>query len=44
MSRSLVVMPDDSAQPILEAIAALESCGDSRVRQRDTQAGAIDLF
>jgi hypothetical protein len=28
----------------LEAIAALESCGDSRVRQRDTQAGGIDLF
>ena len=28
----------------LEAIAALESCGDSRVRQWDTQAGGIDLF
>jgi len=28
----------------LEAVAALESCGDSRVRQWDTQAGAIDLF
>jgi hypothetical protein len=28
----------------LEAIAALESCGDSRVRQSDTQAGGIDLF
>jgi hypothetical protein len=28
----------------LEAIAALESCGDSRVRQWDTRAGGIDLF
>jgi hypothetical protein len=28
----------------LEAIAALEACGDSRVRQWDTQAGGIDLF
>jgi hypothetical protein len=28
----------------LEAIAALESCGDSRVRQWDTQAGGIELF
>jgi hypothetical protein len=28
----------------LEAIAALESCGNSRVRQWDTQAGGIDLF
>jgi hypothetical protein len=28
----------------LEAIAALESCGDSRVRQWDTRAGKIELF
>jgi len=28
----------------LEAIAALESCGDSRVRQWDTQAGEVELF
>ena len=28
----------------LEAIAALESCGDSRVKQRDTRAGGIELF
>ena len=28
----------------LEAIAALESCGESRVRQRSTQAGGIELF
>jgi hypothetical protein len=28
----------------LEAVVALESCGDSRVRQWDTQAGGIDLF
>jgi hypothetical protein len=28
----------------LEAIAALESCGDSRVRQSDTRAGGIELF
>ncbi|HTS55476.1 MAG TPA: hypothetical protein VMH26_19575 [Burkholderiales bacterium] len=28
----------------LEAIAALESCGDSRVKQWDTQAGGIELF
>jgi hypothetical protein len=28
----------------LEAIAALESCGDSRVRQWDTRAGGIELF
>jgi len=28
----------------LEAVAALESCGDSRVKQRDTGAGSVDLF
>lgn len=28
----------------LEAVAALESCGDSRVKQRDTRAGSVDLF
>ena len=28
----------------LEALAALESCGNSRVRQSDMQAGDIDLF
>jgi hypothetical protein len=28
----------------LEAIAALESCGDSRVKQWDTRAGGIELF
>jgi hypothetical protein len=28
----------------LEALAALESCGDSRVRQSDMKAGDIDLF
>lgn len=28
----------------LEAVAALESCGDSRVKQRDTHAGSVDLF
>ena len=28
----------------LEAIAALESCGDSRVKQWDTRAGGIEIF
>jgi hypothetical protein len=28
----------------LEALAALESCGNTRVRQSDMQAGEIDLF
>ena len=28
----------------LEAVAALESCGDSRVKQRDTRAGNVELF
>jgi len=28
----------------LEALAALESCGESRVKQRDTRAGGVDLF
>lgn len=28
----------------LEAVAALESCGDGGVRQRDTRSGEIELF
>lgn len=34
----------EEKRAFLEAVAALESCGDSRVRQRDTGAGSVDLF
>jgi hypothetical protein len=36
------VAPEKRA--FLEAVAALESCGDSRVKQRDTRAGNVELF
>jgi hypothetical protein len=41
---SASVQPAGEKHAFLEALAALESFGNSRVRQSDMQAGGIDLF